>query len=917
MALLLALTAGASALSAQEAAPAAKEAKDEIVELEAFTVTGIRASVSTAIETKRESINMVDSIHAEDIGKFPDNNVVEALQRLPGIQVTDRSSGQVASLTIRGLPDVSTTMNGRNIFTASGQSFSLQDIPAAMLGSVDVYKTRSADLLEYGLAGQLDVHTHRPFDFKGEKFNLGVRYIYSDLGKDMSPVASMLYSNRWKTSAGKFGALVNLSYSDISYRNQSITAGAMVPFLTDVPAVGWVPYQRVFPDSGAWTPGLENGLSSTAGSTFLIGGVQTPYLLGRDAVFASDATGKTKRPAVNAALQWAPNDSSEYTFEVFYNRFENENFNSLLFSFADWWGGPHGAVTTFPGTNIIKERASTANVYTFNSGDLAWARTDTYMAALNGKWTISPDFKLKADVSYQDSKYKNDFIAMRIDRVAPTLVVDFNDKDGLPAFAFPGTDLLDPNIWNTAQTYDNSGETSGSAYTGTVDGTYSLGIPVLKNIKFGLRHDSRKASESSRDGFDRYYQVNAATIPGLLSKNSNFFDGRANVPDSWLVPDGYYLREHREEIRTLWGRTGNALIMKNNFNVKEDTSSAYLMSTYETSIGGHKLDGQFGVRYSHIGTSLDFLDETGTTPTRSNKDTSTQKLLPSGSLRFDLTEKLRFRATYGETLRRPNFADLNPTIRKFEDVTNIGYGTASSGNPNLRATHSRNYDAALEYYFDSATAVYVTGFRRDIDGLVLSFKNPVTLYSENFGRDYTYIMSQPDNASDGVLYGAEIGGSFFPKNLPGILDGFGLMASYTKLKSQQDIPLVDSTGKITGTKRTEFYLVSPDSYNVTVAYEKKKFSARLSYQWRSEFRHHDEAALFANPLGVFNSAEKALDLGLTYKVNDKLTLTLDATNLTNEIYKSHYGDGANAATTNNFGNWLVSRTVAVGVRYGF
>ncbi|RZM37012.1 MAG: hypothetical protein EOP67_03470, partial [Sphingomonas sp.] len=118
-----------------------------------IVVTGVRASIVGALNVRKNSIQIVDSIVSEDVGKLPDNNVVEALQRVTGIQVTDRAGGEAATITIRGLTDPLTTLNGRNIFTAAGTSFALQDISANLVKQVDVYKTRSADQLETGLAG--------------------------------------------------------------------------------------------------------------------------------------------------------------------------------------------------------------------------------------------------------------------------------------------------------------------------------------------------------------------------------------------------------------------------------------------------------------------------------------------------------------------------------------------------------------------------------------------------------------------------------------------------------------------------------------------------------------------------------------------------------------------------------------------
>ena len=125
------------------------ETQDEIV------VTGVRASLIEGLQNKREATQIIESVVAEDVGKLPDNNVVEALQRVTGVQVTNRTGGEASAISIRGLPDITTTWNGRNIFTASGRQFALADIPANLVKRIDVYKTRAAEQIETGIAGQV------------------------------------------------------------------------------------------------------------------------------------------------------------------------------------------------------------------------------------------------------------------------------------------------------------------------------------------------------------------------------------------------------------------------------------------------------------------------------------------------------------------------------------------------------------------------------------------------------------------------------------------------------------------------------------------------------------------------------------------------------------------------------------------
>lgn len=942
-------------------------------ELEEVVVSGIRESLTQALDIKRESIQIVDAVVAEDIGKFPDNNTVEALQRVPGVQVTDRARGEVSRVAIRGLEDVTTTINGRNIFTASGRQVALADIPSSLLNRVDIYKTRSADLIEQGIAGVIDIVAHRPFNFDDSKISLSARGVYEEQNDEIDPHLSALLSDRWETGIGQLGALLNVSYAKTHYRDQSVTAGAMVPFLTGtnlppVPAAlradyrgnpndmnNWVPYERIFTTNprvatnpttpGAvhtpvqiWQPGMLDGLPTAAGSTLNFNGAQYPYVLSRDAVFASDLTGTRERPAANLSLQFAPNDSSEYTFEAFYNGYRDERFNSLLFTFVDWWGAPSNTVL-YPGTNIVKSR-DIRDPYGFMSGDLLTGDTDSYLYSIGGKWEITDAFEMTADVYYQDSRYDETFFAMRTERVAPSVSVDFNAGDGITAFSFgdnPATaninesNLTDARLWNVAQLYDNALWREGDSMTADVDGSFKTDWTFIEKLSFGVRYDDRSASEGARtqtsDGqrilgtnstTNGVLGINLATHPELVSTNSGFFDGQSAVPTTWAVADGYYIRSHADEVRSLYNRTlnidlatSNELVIPKNFEVQEVTTAAYVQADFNADIAGHAFDGQFGARYVNVDTDMDFFSGPVNARVRSSASESKSKVLPSVMARFAITDDLRVRASYGETLRRPNFVDLNANITYTRDVTNIGYGTATGGNPNLDPVESKNYDLSLEWYFSDSSAVYATLFKREIEGLIVPFFN-VVQYTDSVGP-YTYVLAQPDNASNGELEGFELGFQYFPDNVPNWLKGIGIQASATWLDSSQDTPTTNSAGAVTGVVTSDMFGVSEKSYSAVLVYEKWIVDARLSWVWRDDFLNHYEAALFANPREVWRASEQNLDFQLSFDVTDALVLTLDARNLTDEIYQSYYVN----PNTNNFGSVITGRTFAFGARYTF
>jgi iron complex outermembrane recepter protein len=880
--------------------------------LEEVIVTGVKFSMTEAVEVKRGSMQIVDAIVAEDLGKFPDNNVVEAMQRIPGVQVTNRGAGEVSSVSIRGLSDVTTTINGRNIFTSSGRSVALADIPATLVNRVDVYKTRSPEQISRGLAGQIDIHTNRPFDFDGFKILAQARAIYQEQADEIDPNLSFLVSNVWDTGAGEFGALVNVSYAKTTWLDQGVHAGASVLFRPPDDPVA--PLERLFPP--LWTPGLDRGMPTAAGSTLDDG---TPYVHSRDAVFQPHVSGERERPAWNLSLQWAPNDTSEYMFEVFYNGYRNDQHNSLFFTFVDWWGAvdPNDPVEIYPGTNVVKSRYVNFP-YSFISGDNLSQETDSYLYALGAEWDFGDNFTLKSELVYQDSEFKDEFFALRMDHVFPRLFVDFNTGGGVPYLEF-FEDLTNPALWALAEIYDNGQRDQGDAFSWTADADWSVEWGWVNTLSFGLRHDDRSAEESGRTegGLHCLAAPNCAgstyaDFPGLMGVTTNHFDGQAPVLTEWAIPTRGGLLANQEALRAAYGwLPGSQKVLENEFNIGEITRELYVQADFSKEFGAGFLDGRFGFRWLEQETDMSFPDPEGGRATATN---SNDTILPSLMVRWGITEDLMARFGYTQTYALPTFPQLSPYIQYFPDVTDIGYGTASGGNPDLEPVESDNYDISLEWYFSEGSVLYGTWFKRDITGNIVPFRRPVQYNDPDDIPDlglYTYILSQPANAGNATLDGWEFGFTWFPE-LPGWFDGLGFQGSYTILDSEQEIPILDEVGTVTGYDILPIFGVSDSSYSAILAYDRDTFGARLSYFWREEFQDRNEAALFANPLAIWKSPEKSLDFQATWMVSDRWTLTFDATNLTEEVFNENYG---NQPVIFNFNNWFYSRTFALGLRF--
>lgn len=904
-------------------AQAQNQSADDIDEI---VVSGIKESLTKALEIKKESIQIVDSVVAEDIGKFPDNNLVESLQRVTGVQTTNRGSGEVSGITIRGLPDVETTINGREIFTGVGRTLALQDIPANLLNRVDVFKTRSANQIEGGMAGSIDVRTNRPFDFDGSKVVISAKGTYQTTSEKYDPNLSALFSNKWDTSIGEVGALLNVSKVTTHYRDQSASVGALYPMFTQnfVDSNGTqykVGDQIPTMDAAknrVWIQGTVGGLPDQAGSTLTMNGQNIGYVLERDAMFLSDFQGTRERPAANLSLQWAPNDSSEYVFETFYTGYRNTSENRLLFTFING-NSKFQDSEVYPDTNVI-HKVYVNNPTGFSSGDGTQGQTDSIMYALGAKWDISDDFKVKADLNHQISNYESRFVANQWSFSRYQAIADYNYHNNNtimlafldnPATSVDESDMTQLGNAKFSNFYDNADKQSGEGTTLTVDGEYAANWGVITKTRFGLRVDQRKATSLHREQtMSSCGTCDISEHPELIDISSKgFFDGYGYVPSQWFAAKGTELINNTDTYRALYGiQPGGAdWNPVYAYNVKELNTALYGEADFETSLGDKKIDGNFGLRAVSIKNTSEFY--TGTS------DTTDTRVLPSFGIRYWIEDDLVARFNYGETLRRPAFGDLNPSISYAEPNT-TPYGTAGSGNPNLGVTESKNYDLGLEWYFAKSSSLYGVLFQRDVKGFVLSTQSVIT--GPTASIDYVY--TKPDNSSEGWLKGLEVGLVYFPDNLPSYLDGLGGQFSYTLLDSNQTNPAsYDVAGNLVPVPDSPLFGVSDSSYSAVLAYEKHGFSARLSYVWREKFLQRNDGTLFASPLQIYSAPEESLDLQLSYNLTDNWVVTLDGTNLTNYRFRTYYHSitNNNPDYLMNYGTALLSKTWSLGTRISF
>ncbi|MCW8126297.1 TonB-dependent receptor [Microbulbifer halophilus] len=859
--------------------------------LEEVVVRGVRGSVVTAQAIKMDSQQVVDSIVAEDVGKLPDNSVAEALQRVTGVQI-ERANGEASTVLVRGLPNVVTTLNGRNIFTTTGRGVALADIPADLLHRVDVKKSASAADIEGGIAGVIDVRLRRPFDFDdGFTIAGGLREVYSERAESTDPVGSVTMNNNWSSGDSDFGAMFSVSYQDRGYMDQVNFVTA--PFAKEIP----------HPDSvAAPNPGEPTLIPNVIGSYF--------------------RHGDRNRTSYNGAFQWSPNDNSEYYAEFFHIAYEQDsewNFWVPLPSWGDPADEPIGLgyVTEYkPGTNVAKEYVRDDAPGTITSNQAFSDSSDTTQVAFGGEWNFDR-LTVNTDLAYTTSEAENETFILDLVFFAPSVTYDFS-KNGTGASDVTienadGTpyDLTDPSQYVLNQFFDQRSRQEGEAISWKTDFNYAFDQGVVTSLDFGLRLNQRSAFNQSADtgglAGDPDNPVFLTDFPGLEDMTpSGFLSDVVDVnTDQWLTPRRDYLLANRSEIRQAMGHDplpqGPDYIPALYFDNEENNYAAYINANYEMSLGDMPLDGELGVRAVRLESTL--------RGAGASEDTSANKLLPSLNARLGLREDLFLRGALSQTITRPGFADLNPFTAYFQPTpTQPDFGTGEGGNPELESVESSNLDMSLEWYFDDASSLTAGLFYRDIEGYIQFYA------SEEMRDDVPYEVTRPQNTGSGSLEGVELAYTQFFDNLPGFWSGFGIQANATFMDGEAESP-PDAEGN---TEMQNLQNVSDESYNLVLLYEKYDFSARLAYNWRSDYYlNFDEAG--AQPgSSVIVTDTDSLDLALNYDWNENLSFLLEATNLTDSVYSDYFGGGGSAdESLYPRDTFARERTYSLGMRFRY
>ena len=890
--------------AAQDPAPAvAQQASDD----EAIIVTGLRRSLETSQAIKRESEGIVDAIVAEDIGKLPDTFASSALQRVPGVAVT-RGGGESAGVTVRGLPDLTTTYNGRQIFTAEGRYVQIQDFPAGTVAALEVYKSGLANQIEGGIAGSVNVRGRKPFDFDGFELSGSINAVHSEQAQKEAWNGNLLISDRWDTGIGEMGLLVNASYVGIQFLDSTREQSLVIGTTNDANAPG---------NAGLRYPDAQGN--------FL-------------------GYGDRWRPSANAAFQWKPSPELEIYADGLFQGFRSRDYNRWMFIPIFGAGMTLSNVTTIPGTNQI----STATVTGAANPD-GWTgsfngKTDTYQAGGGVIWK-KDRLRISADVAYTDSQWTADNVNVDYSVTSSSIRnVEFeNPVHGGPTQTFVNFDITNPANFTTRGLWQELTVVNGKDWQARADLSYDLDLGFLKRVDVGIRYADRRAGRDYGNWYANGQGIGVplTSLPGAEVRTSlpgfTFNSVQPNVFYAAITRDS--IRDNLPELRSFFGAPAGrpAFFPADNFRADEKSYAAYAQVKYGFDLGGTVVDGVVGLRAVKTKLKIDGFsrveDASGaiTFPPISAESESTD-WLPNVSARVGLTDRLQLRLAFTQTRTRPNFFDLRPntslgrpvdpstfpvgdpcrdpanaTTPECEDRLRRG---GSAGNPDLRPLTSDNYDASLEYYFSRTGSITAAIFRHDADGFLAG--------QDDRGTPGIRI-ARPVNLGKTRLQGAELTFTSFLDidGLPDWAKGFGIQANGTYIDAKGDLP-PDQAASFNN-EQQRFRGVSKWAYNLVALYEKPQFSARLAYNYRSEFVTFDPAYTFQplDPIAhpVVEKGRGQLDFSTSITPVENITIAFDIVNmLGNPLQRYRQYDTGDSFTRQVL---YLERSYSLGLRFRF
>lgn len=853
--------------------------------LEEIVVTGYKASIEDALNQKRYDTRVIDAISAKDIGDFPDENIAESIQRIPGVQI-ERSRGRGALISLRGLgPEfTNTTLNGQSFASAQFNSgFRFDIIQSELASAVQVIKSPSADLQEGGLSGTVNIDTARPLSFDSRRVLANIESSYVDDRNSTSIGGNFTYIDQFNDD--KVGALLNVAYQEFDTRFDLMFSQRFSDVDQDgdgnFDVIDGIPVERT----------------------------DRPRLRRED--------GTTERLLINGALQFRPADRHEINLTAVAALDDKTlNFQQLVPLFSG--GNPSPTVTilglTGPtATQILAENIRVEANHTLQTED----RTSTAFTT-DWDWSINDDWHLNSIAHYTAGKI--DIVERAfVLGIRSDLEVDYSDVDNPILISSGLNPVSDPNSWAPENLFRND-----------IDGK----VQSFETDELSLQLDLERSFSDS--GFFRAFKTGLSYRAQTLDTTNTRFarrfrpgdsDGNGvddildapfpTVAESNVVVSGWSGGEFPglglnyvlpDASASLEAFLNSPFEFEPNFQpqsffeIERDILSAYGMLEF----GTERLRGNIGLRYTDTSRKVDTVDfdsglsvEFGaaniitTDGVPSSNSFDYDDVLPSLNLAFDVTDDIVLRAAAGSVLVRPvigSTASFSRSFQAVDDGTDV-IVTVNEGSARLPALTADQFDLSAEWYFGPASAISIGYFYKDVSNQTVS----ELVCPEDFTLADVSVTDGECRGTDGniwnifrtrvfdgsvILDGFEVAYTQAFDFLPRPFDGLGVTANYTTLNADnpnEDQPLLGS---------------SDETLNVIVYYEKGNFSGRIALNRRSDYIKNDgfiygrnfnaSSQEFPNPGGLLE-ARNQIDFSASYEFNDNWKVSVEGINVNNDF----------------------------------
>jgi iron complex outermembrane recepter protein len=738
-------------------------AQDDPNKLDAVIVTGFRASLNNALNTKKNADGIVDVIKAEDVAKFPDANLAESLQRVPGVSLARGDGGEGKQITVRGLNAGFTRVriNGIEAISATGASdingstnrsraFDFSVFAAELFNSLEVRKTSQADVEEGSLGATVDLRGARPFDFKGQALTFGFQQSYNTLARRPAPRMTALFSTTAEAGIGKVGILVSGAYSKRHATEEGYEAVEMLSanadggFCSPLGTTPQIPAND--PVRGASATHCGSNLPRTSdlaayqsvfGRTDDYGGTVATPAAGSGAFHPRipryrRSVAEYERIGLTGALQWKPNEATDVNLDLLAGKFNNNRYDNYISAIS--FGRTLAAANGKPQTSILETSFNSNGSWEYgkfngvdvrSEGLLDVNNTNFRQHVLSATHRLSDTVRLDAMTGTSASRL-NSPMRTTVQFDSPNVQgfsFDFRGNRNVPTLDF-GIDVANPNSFSFGPT-DADGTVHGQFVgrrlnTGNTLKTHALGaswdVSDHVTLKGGLSArdntwDNFEISSGAPNGLPNPPGFTMASVSRTITHFGKGLEG-SGYPSQWVAVD-------LDKFRQVWdiecncaAVPGSQLVTLNQSNrtVSEKINAAYLSADFNYGLGGITLRGNVGVRAAETKATASALVNAGGTLVPVSFEKTYRDYLPSFNLTAQLPRDVFLRFSAGKTLSRPEYVDLAPSAS-----VNTNAQTVSIGNPQLDPIRAKTYDLQAEWYFARNSMVSLGVFHKKID----------------------------------------------------------------------------------------------------------------------------------------------------------------------------------------------------------